>query len=363
MAQKNYLSKNNQASTIILIVSILIISFLIDIFNNSQLFTPLIISTILSAVITYWSSNKLKKLKLNQIIRLDGPQSHLTKSGTPTMGGLFIIPIGIAIGNIFNFNENISKDLISISFLTLAYMTIGIFDDWQNFTANQNTGLKAKDKLTLQIIMATIFLIYCLQNNLIDTNIFLYFNNSIEFGLFIIPISLFILVAEANATNLTDGLDGLASGCAAIVCTGLSIELTLRGDIESLCLASFCMSMTGVWLGFLIHNKHPAKIFMGDTGSLSIGAYLAGIGLISNSLWVLFLMGGVFLLEAISVIIQVSVFKITKQIRGKGLRVFAMAPLHHHFELKGKNEVEIVQKFWIASILFVGIGLLFRSNF
>jgi phospho-N-acetylmuramoyl-pentapeptide-transferase len=172
------------------------------------------------------------------------------------------------------------------------------------------------------------------------------------------PLGLFVFLAESNATNLTDGLDGLAAGCGSVVFTGLGLQLMLRGNQGDPALAAFCLAMAGCWLGFLAHNRHPAKLFMGDTGSLAMGAALSAVALLSNSLWPLLVMGGVFLAESISVIVQVWVFKATKGPDGVGKRVFRMAPLHHHFELGGMDEQQVVISFWTTSLLLVGVGLL-----
>jgi phospho-N-acetylmuramoyl-pentapeptide-transferase len=177
-------------------------------------------------------------------------------------------------------------------------------------------------------------------------------------GLLIWPLGLFVFLAESNATNLTDGLDGLAAGCGAVVFTGLGLQLMLRGHEGDASLAGFCAAMAGCWLGFLAHNRHPARLFMGDTGSLAMGAALRAVALLSNSLWPLLLMGGVFLAESVSVILQVWVFKATKGPDGQGRRLFRMAPLHHHFELGGWPEQRVVLAFWAASALLVLLGLL-----
>jgi phospho-N-acetylmuramoyl-pentapeptide-transferase len=177
-------------------------------------------------------------------------------------------------------------------------------------------------------------------------------------GLLIWPLGLFVFMAESNATNLTDGLDGLAAGCGAVVFTGMGLQLMLRGHEGDAAMAGFCAAIAGCWLGFLVHNRHPARVFMGDTGSLAMGAALSAVALLSNSLWPLLLMGGVFLAESLSVILQVWVFKATKDpATGQGRRLFKMAPLHHHFELGGLNEQVVVIRFWLASLLLVGLGL------
>jgi phospho-N-acetylmuramoyl-pentapeptide-transferase len=177
-------------------------------------------------------------------------------------------------------------------------------------------------------------------------------------GLLILPLGLFVFLAESNATNLTDGLDGLAGGCGAIVFSGLGIQLMLRGHEGDPAMAGFCAAMAGCWLGFLLFNRHPARVFMGDTGSLAMGSALAAVALLSNSLWPLLLMGGVFLAESLSVIVQVWVFKATKNpATGQGKRVFRMAPLHHHFELGGASEQQVVVGFWLISLILVMLGL------
>ena len=329
---------------------------------NRLLILPLLISTLISTLITQWGIPKLRALKLSQIIRKEGPKKHYNKAGTPTMGGLLIVPIGLIVGNLAAIKDGINHQLLALSFLTLSFMFIGMLDDWRSLSLNTSTGLRPKGKLALQTMVGILFLIWASSQELVNTKIYLVSNISIELGILIWPLALFVLLAESNATNLTDGLDGLASGCGAIIFTGISIELILRGGLENYGLASFCMAMTGSWLGFLIFNRSPARIFMGDTGSLSMGATLAGVALISNTLWSLLIMGIVFLAESVSVILQVGIFKATKYTRGKGFRLFRMAPLHHHFELKGNKEIEIVHSFWLISLIFVCLGLVLRSN-
>jgi len=324
---------------------------------------PLILSTTITATLTGWGASKLRQFKLNQIIRKEGPEEHLKKTGTPTMGGLFVVPTGLIIGNLINLNSSINNELLGISFLIIAYMIIGFIDDWSSLTRGRNTGLTVKQKISLQVISASVFIYWGISNGIIEPKVSMFFEKSIDFGIFFFPLALFVLIAESNATNLTDGLDGLASGCGAIVFTGLSIELILRGSNDNYAMASFCIAMAGAWLGFLIHNRKPAKLFMGDTGSLAMGASLGGLALVSNTLWALFIMGGIFLIESLSVIIQVLGFKVSKKITGKGVRIFLMAPLHHHYELKGKGEIEIVNIFWFSTIILVIIGILLRTSY
>ena len=328
------------SSAHILIYLILITALFIDIvIKKNLLFIPLIISTTLTILLLKWGIPKLKKLNLGQVIREEGPKDHFKKSGTPSMGGLLVVPVGLLIGNLTTMNLKV----LIISILTIGYKAIGLIDDWKSINLKMNQGLTPKQKLFLQALIGSLFIIFSYQKGYLNSYISLWNENQIELGILILPIALFILIAESNSTNLTDGLDGLASGCSAIIFTGLSILLCLKGNTEGYELGQFCIALAGSWIGFLIFNKNPAKIFMGDTGSLSIGATLAGVALLSNSLWSLFLMGGVFLAEALSVILQVGVFKTTKKVQGTGYRLFRMAPIHHHLELKGYSEIKIVQ--------------------
>jgi len=349
--------------TIFLLITIFLGSFASDRYiPNSLLSLPLIISCVITASLTALGIPRLRAIKFKQIIRKEGPAKHQIKSGTPTMGGLFIVPTGLIIGNLTSITRIDNLQLVAISLLTLFFMLIGGIDDWRSLALNTNEGLTAKGKLTLQAIASLLFLSWASWQEWIDPQIHLFSDISINLGIFIWPIALFILIAESNATNLTDGLDGLASGCGAIVFGGLAIQLMIRGNENDPEIASFCMAMAGAWMGFLIHNRNPAKIFMGDTGSLPMGAGLCGIALFSNSLWPLLIMGGIFFAESLSVIIQIWIFKITKIIYGEGKRVFRMAPLHHHYELKGIQEQVIVNNFWLVTLLLVLLALMLQSK-
>ena len=363
--KKDLTDHSQEAFPIILLFSFIIIaSFISDLYiSNSLLSLPLLITTFISTIITGWGIPKLRALKFSQIIREEGPKKHNIKAGTPTMGGLLIIPIGLFVSNLICINNTNDSKLIVLSALILSFMLIGFFDDWRSLRLNTNSGLSPKAKVALQACTGIIFLSFAFSQEWINSKIYLVSQMSIDLGILIWPLTLFVLLAESNSTNLTDGLDGLASGCGALVFTGLAIQLMLRGGNQrDAAIASFSMAMAGAWLGFLLHNKNPAKVFMGDTGSLAMGAALSGVALLSNSLWALFLMGGVFFAESLSVIIQVWVFKISKQINGKGSRVFRMAPIHHHYELGGHKEQLIVRNFWLITLGLVLLGLLLRST-
>ncbi len=359
MKLKSYL-KQGSISTGILISIIILINIIIDRQSSSKflLSLPLISSIIICSFCTHIFIPKLNLLKVKQIIRLEGPKAHYKKAGTATMGGLVIVPIALLIGNLLSIYNSYNWKILAISLITLGFMFIGALDDWRSLSEKTNNGLSPNAKIFLQASASTIFLIYTYSNNWLDSKINLPMGFQLYVGIFIIPISIFVFLAESNSTNLTDGLDGLASGCGALVFSGMAIELMLRGDNESYLMSVLCNAMAGSWLGFLIHNKNPARIFMGDTGSLAMGGALTSIALMTNSLWSLFIMGGIFVLESLSVIFQVSIFKLTKKYQGTGKRLFLMTPLHHHYEIAGVNENIIVVSFWIISGCFVGVGLL-----
>jgi phospho-N-acetylmuramoyl-pentapeptide-transferase len=327
---------------------------------NSMLTLPLLVAGLVSWAVTDWGVPRLGQLKLGQVIRAEGPQAHHSKAGTPTMGGLLVVPVGVIVGGLISPSD---PRLLAVAAVTLVYMAVGAVDDWRSLTRRTNTGLTPRGKLLLQAAAALLFLIWAalgqwLGGGANPGDVALPLGWILPLGLLIWPLGLFVFLAESNATNLTDGLDGLAAGCGAVVFTGMGLQLMLRGNGGDPALAAFCAAMAGCWLGFLAHNRHPARLFMGDTGSLAMGAALSAVALLSNSLWPLLLMGGVFLAESLSVILQVWVFKATKNpATGQGRRLFRMAPLHHHFELGGLPEQHVVLRFWGASLVLVLLGL------
>ena len=327
---------------------------------NSMLTLPLLVAGLVSWAVTAWGVPRLGQLKLGQVIRAEGPQAHHSKAGTPTMGGLLVVPVGVIVGGLISPSD---PRLLAVAAVTLVYMAVGAVDDWRSLTRRTNTGLTPRGKLLLQAAAALLFLIWAalgqwLGGGANPGDVALPLGWILPLGLLIWPLGLFVFMAESNATNLTDGLDGLAAGCGAVVFTGMGLQLMLRGNGGDPALAAFCAAMAGCWLGFLAHNRHPARLFMGDTGSLAMGAALSAVALLSNSLWPLLLMGGVFLAESLSVILQLWVFKATKNpATGQGRRLFRMAPLHHHFELGGLPEQQVVLRFWGASLVLVLLGL------
>ena len=338
---------------------ILIICGFLDFYSEkSNLTTIYIITTFITAIIIFFNIPKLKEIKIKQVIRKEGPKNHFVKQGTPTMGGIFFIPIGIIISNILYFRNYDYKIILTLSVLIIFFMFIGLIDDLLSLKKKFNTGLTSNQKFTLQLFVSIIFIIFCVSNNYINHTIEIG-NKMIDIGNLIYPLGIFVILAESNSTNLTDGLDGLLSGCSALIFTGLAINILINNQSNENTLAPLCIVMAGTCMGFLFLNQYPAKIFMGDSGSLAIGACLGGIALISNNLWSLFIIGGILALESLSVIIQVSFFKISKRLTGKGHKIFLMTPIHHHFELKGNNETIIVSSFWLITFLLLLLSLVF----
>ncbi|ERT06140.1 phospho-N-acetylmuramoyl-pentapeptide-transferase [Lyngbya aestuarii BL J] len=331
-----------------------------DRFLNPQtsLFFPLVVCGLITAALGHWVIPLLVRIKAGQFIREDGPQAHLKKAGTPTMGGIFFIPVGVVGGLIWSgFDPNV----IAISTLTLAYGFIGWLDDWQILRRKSNQGISPQMKLALQVGLATLFCLalatrgvgsLSLQSSEIST-VALPFGLALPLGWLFWPLAVFVPVAESNATNLTDGVDGLMGGLGAITLFGLGAYLAPTSPE----LMVFCACLSGSCLGFVSHNRNPAKVFMGDTGSLALGGALAAVALLSNTLWMLLIISGIFLVETVSVIAQVSYYKATKNPDGIGKRLFRMAPLHHHLELCGWSETQVVGTFYLINVILVLVSL------
>ena len=349
----------NFTSLFSLIFFSLIVNSLV--FSNLLVINIFLIFFLISLLITKYGLEIITQLNLFQNIRDEGPSGHLKKKNTPTMGGIFIILPFLFLLLLVN-NSFDSIGILLLFFCTLGFFIIGFLDDYLSITKNKNTGLKANEKFILQAIISILFIVFVSQNNSINPLITLSNNWNIDTNLIIVPICFITLVGLSNAVNLTDGLDGLASGCSAIVFYGLGTEILMKGQKELIIYGLISYAMSGLCMGFLRFNKYPAKIFMGDTGSLTIGASLGSIAILTNSFLTLFIISGVFIIEALSVIIQVSFFKITKKIFKNGRRVFLMAPIHHHFELKGMKEDKIVDNFWKLNILLVVLGIVLKIN-
>lgn len=306
---------------------------------------PLWICALLTASLGYGVIPVLRRWKAGQFIREDGPQAHLKKAGTPTMGGIFIVPVGVAVALLWS---RFDSGVVAVSGLTLAYGAIGWLDDWQILRRKSNKGISPKLKLTLQVGFGAVFCIWAIGAQPWSiTSLALPLGLVLPLGVLFFPLAWFVLVAESNATNLTDGLDGLASGTGAIALLGLAVLVAPTSPA----LMVFCACMSGSYLGFLHHNHNPARVFMGDTGSLALGGALAATAVLSQSLVGLFILSGVFVAETLSVIAQVSYYKATKDANGIGKRLFKMAPLHHHLELVGWSETQVVARFYLITAL------------
>jgi len=287
----------------------------------------------------------LRRLKFGQYIREEGPKGHQKKAGTPTMGGLVFILA--AVLTMFLFAEP-TPELGVLLLSMLGYGFIGFLDDFIKVALKRNLGLTAVQKVFLQLLLAfTVFL--CLQrmNHPFTVSVPV-FGWELDLGWTYLFLLILINLATTNAVNLTDGLDGLLSGTAAIAFAAYGIIAWVYMKPE---VALFSCAMMGAVLGFLVFNAHPAKVFMGDTGSLAIGGALAAIAVLSKTELLLIVIGGVFVIEALSVIIQVVSYKTRKK------RVFRMSPIHHHFELSGWSEWRVVVTFWLIGFLFAGVGL------
>ena len=292
---------------------------------------------------------ELHKLKFGQSIREEGPKSHQAKSGTPTMGGIMII-LGITLGTVAAAPLN--TEILLALFIMLGHFVLGFLDDYIKVVKKRNLGLKAKQKMLGQIIIAVVTMIIGTRSLGIDTTVWVpIINESINIGAGYYLLLLFVLVGTSNAVNLTDGLDGLASGTVAIAASAYAVVCVNMGHSD---LAIFCVAMVAACVAFLRFNAHPAKVFMGDTGSLALGGALAAVGILTHTEVLLAIIGFVFVCEALSVIIQVISFKTT------GKRVFRMSPIHHHFELGGWSEWKVVFVFWLAGLLasIVALNLL-----
>jgi len=330
--------------------------------------TALIISFLLGP----WIIKLLKKNQIGEEIRLSGPKSHFKKKGTPTMGGVLIL-ISLLIPTFFFAKLN-NPYIKIIVFSTIWMGILGFIDDYFKVIKKIKNGLSPKTKIFAQIILGSIVSLFIFNtNNIIDfstkTSIPFLKNIDIDLG-YLYPLMIILVITGAsNAVNLTDGLDGLASGLLAICFVVFAAIAYISGRIDFSNylniaylpgageLTIFSAAMAGSCIGYLWYNSSPAEVFMGDTGSLSTGAALGTIAVLLKKELLLIIIGGVFVWEAISVIIQISYFKYTKLKYGKGIRYFKMAPIHHHFELSNWPESKVVVRFWIIGLLFALFSL------
>ncbi|WP_111643197.1 phospho-N-acetylmuramoyl-pentapeptide-transferase [Marinimicrobium alkaliphilum] len=323
--------------------------------------TALIISLMLGP----WMIRRLNYLQIGQAVRDDGPQSHLSKSGTPTMGGTLILA-AIFISTLL-WTDLSNRYVWVVLLVTGIFGLVGWVDDYRKVVQSNSRGLPARWKYFWQSVagLGAATFLYMTAVSPVETQLFIPFfkDIAIELGLFYIVLTYFVVVGSSNAVNLTDGLDGLAIMPTVMVGGALGVIAYLVGHIEFATylhiahvpgageLVIFCAALIGAGLGFLWFNTYPAQVFMGDVGALALGAALGIIAVIVRHEIVLFIMGGIFVVETVSVILQVGSYKLT------GRRIFRMAPLHHHFELKGWPEPRVIVRFWIITVMLVLVGL------
>lgn len=322
---------------------------------------------VISFIFGPWLIERMRRIKLGQYIREEGPKSHQQKAGTPTMGGI-LINIAILIPTIL-WADIFNPYIWIILFVTFAYGAIGFVDDYRKLAKKQSEGLTAKEKFSMQIGVAlaaglAIAYLPSIHNNYSTVLTFPFFKMlHLNLGFLYIPFIIVVLVGASNGVNLTDGLDGLAIGSTLIVAVTYTILTYAAGNFrvadylriawvpQAGELAVFCGAMVGASLGFLWFNAHPAEIFMGDVGSLALGGAIGCLAVMIKQEILLGLVGGLFVIEGMSVVLQVASFKLT------GRRIFKMSPLHHHFELSGWRETKVVVRFWIIAIIFALISL------
>lgn len=312
-----------------------------------DVFIPVLISFAISVVLSPIIIPFLRKLKFGQFIRDEGPESHQKKSGTPTMGGLIIL-CSVVITSLFYVNDN--KEIIPILFVTLGFGLIGFLDDYIKVVMKRNLGLRAWQKMLGQIVITAVFAFYIMNYTDLGTTMLIPFSDGkyLDASFLYLPMLFVAMIGTVNGANFTDGLDGLASSITVLVATFFTVvSIGLNSGISPITCA-----VAGSLLGFLVYNVYPARVFMGDTGSLALGGFVAATAYMLRMPLFILIVGIIYLVEVISVMLQVSYFKISG-----GKRIFKMAPIHHHFELCGWAETRVVAVFSIITALLCLAGL------
>lgn len=315
--------------------------------NGSAIMMPVLISFGVSVALGPLIIPLLRKLKVGQTVRDDGPSSHLKKTGTPTMGGILIMT-SMAVTSVLYVKDY--PKIVPILVLTLGFGLIGLLDDYIKVVLRRSMGLRAWQKMLLQLLVTGLFARYLLKSpeNLLAMHIPFLKGYYVDFGWFNIPLLFLVVIGTVNGTNFTDGLDGLAGSVTVMVSTFFTVAALGTGAG----IGPITCAVTGALLGFLLFNVHPASVFMGDTGSLALGGFVAGCAYMMHMPLFLPIVGFVYMAEVLSVIIQVVYFKISG-----GKRIFKMAPLHHHFELCGWKETKIVAVFSIVTAILCLLAL------
>jgi phospho-N-acetylmuramoyl-pentapeptide-transferase len=330
----------------------------------------LILGTISFFVAVFWGApliRLLKRWRIGKQIRIDGPDSHQVKTGTPTMGGVLIVTPVLLITGVLNVVNLVGLNIIGASTLLLffclgAHAILGGIDDWQGIRGirGRGEGMSARMKSGFQLLFATLIALVLYfgppQWDFVGVPFVKgpYFGGFYKIGIWIIPITIFWIVWASNAVNLTDGLDSLAGSVSSVAFACYGAIAYLQGQTY---LMAFCFTIVGALLAFLWYNAYPAQMFMGDTGSLALGATLGLVSIMTGQWLLLPIVGFVFVMETGSVIIQTGYFKLTRRLYGEGRRVFKMAPLHHHFELLGWREMQVKERFWIIAVLSGMLGV------
>lgn len=326
---------------------------------------PLILASISFILAVVWGPlliRILRHYRIGKRIRIDGPRTHLSKMGTPTMGGLMIVVPVVLITIALNIYNLLGQTVIGFSILVplaamLAYALIGALDDIAGVRGIRNgEGYPARRKIVWEIAVAVVIAVVMKLLPLqYAGQVFLpWVDEPIELGWVWVPIAAFVILSSANAVNLTDGLDGLAGIIVASACVALGIVALLQGQFY---LIRFCFTIVGACFAFLWFNAHPAQMFMGDTGSLALGATIGTVALMTGQWLLLPVVALIPVAEVISVVLQVAYFKYTRRKYGRGRRLFKMSPLHNHFELLGWSETQVVQRFWIVGLLAAMAGV------
>ncbi len=303
-------------------------------------------SLVLALLLGYPILIFLKKMRVWQPIRDYGPKRHMKKRGTPTMGGIVIL-LAFSLF-LFLFGEEISQKILFIVLSSGLCALIGLVDDFSKLRVGSK-GLKARTKFALQVGVATLITFILIKLGLYDSRVWFPFISGVELSAFYALFVIFLFVASMNAVNITDGLDGLASGSSVIALLSLSLIALWCGERE---IATLIFALIGAVTGFLYYNRHPAKMFMGDTGALFLGGFIAAVSVVLKVEMLMPFICGIFLIDTLSVIIQVASYKLRRK------RVFLMSPLHHHFELKGWEETKVVRFFWGIEGLLSGLGVI-----
>lgn len=315
---------------------------------NYTIFLPVLIAFGLSVMMGPVIIPILRKLKMGQTERVDGVQSHLKKAGTPTMGGVIIL-LSVVITSVFYIKDY--PKIIPILFVTLGFGLIGFLDDYLKVVMKRSDGLFPKQKMALQIVVTAVFAFYLVKFTDVSLTMMIPFSGGyyLDIGWFAIPLMFFAVIGTVNGVNFTDGLDGLASSVTVLVATFFTVvAIGTKSGIEPITCA-----VVGALLGFLLFNVYPASVFMGDTGSLALGGFVASTAYMLQMPVFIVIVGLIYLIEVLSVMIQVTYFKKTG-----GKRIFKMAPIHHHFELCGWSETRVVAVFSIATALLCLIALM-----